>query len=106
MPVTASIGIAVAPVHGTSPDELLANADLAMYAAKAAGRNRFRVYSQTIHKRANLETRRQMQADLQEAIEAHRWKLYTRPAALPDEHRPHSAPASTAVYASGWISPA
>jgi diguanylate cyclase (GGDEF)-like protein len=80
VPVTASIGIAVAPSHGTNPDELLANADLAMYAAKAAGRNRYRVYSQTIYRRANLETRRQMQADLQEAIEARRWKLYTRPA--------------------------
>ena len=34
----ASIGIALAPQHGADLDQILKNADLAMYAAKAAGR--------------------------------------------------------------------
>lgn len=38
--LTTSIGIAVAPEHGDSPDELLARADQALYEAKARGRNR------------------------------------------------------------------
>lgn len=39
-----SIGIAVAPDHGTTLDELMGNADLALYAAKDAGRGRFEIF--------------------------------------------------------------
>lgn len=41
--VTASIGIALAPRHGTTPDELLNAADAAMYAAKGADGDAYRV---------------------------------------------------------------
>ena len=36
--IGASIGIALAPEHGSDPDEILKNADLALYSAKTAGR--------------------------------------------------------------------
>ncbi|HEX2163907.1 MAG TPA: EAL domain-containing protein [Thermoanaerobaculia bacterium] len=42
--VTTSIGIVLAPEHGTASVELLANADLAMYAAKAEGGNRWSLF--------------------------------------------------------------
>jgi diguanylate cyclase (GGDEF)-like protein len=42
---SASIGIAVAPEHGDSYDELLSRADEAMYRAKGRGRNSFHMYS-------------------------------------------------------------
>lgn len=38
--VTASIGVATLPVHGETPETLVAAADKALYAAKSAGRNR------------------------------------------------------------------
>jgi diguanylate cyclase (GGDEF)-like protein len=41
--VTASIGIASAPIHVTDPAELIRRADQALYAAKAAGRNTIRI---------------------------------------------------------------
>ncbi len=43
--VGASIGISQYPQDGTSAEEILANADRAMYQAKAAGRDRFRLFS-------------------------------------------------------------
>jgi len=45
LPITASIGIALFPEHGTAIDEVVARADAAMYRAKAAGRNCFRVHA-------------------------------------------------------------
>ena len=42
--VTTSIGIAVYPNDGTDDDILLRNADIAMYEAKQAGRNRYQLY--------------------------------------------------------------
>ena len=39
-PVTVSVGIAGSPVHGDDPGEIVRLGDLALYAAKRAGRNR------------------------------------------------------------------
>jgi diguanylate cyclase (GGDEF)-like protein len=47
--IGASIGIALIPEHGSSAEELLANADAAMFRAKAAGRNLLRVYAPEGH---------------------------------------------------------
>ncbi|GAB6067724.1 hypothetical protein JCM13664_10420 [Methylothermus subterraneus] len=43
--ISASIGIAMIPEHGDNLEDLLANADLAMYQAKQEGRGRFHVFS-------------------------------------------------------------
>ncbi|MCX8161013.1 MAG: diguanylate cyclase [Candidatus Saccharicenans sp.] len=46
--ITASLGLAIFPDHGQEPEELLKRADLALYAAKDAGRNQVRLYSEKI----------------------------------------------------------
>jgi diguanylate cyclase (GGDEF)-like protein len=42
---TISIGIALIPQHGSTSDEVLEHADLALYQAKTAGRNQFRIFT-------------------------------------------------------------
>ncbi|NTV90417.1 MAG: EAL domain-containing protein [Clostridiales bacterium] len=46
--VTVSMGIAVFPEDGESPEELIKNADLAMYTAKQTGKNRYTICSHDI----------------------------------------------------------
>jgi diguanylate cyclase (GGDEF)-like protein len=43
MPISVSIGVAAAPVHGRGAAEIMAAADEALHAAKAAGRDRVEV---------------------------------------------------------------
>lgn len=43
--LTSSLGIALYPMHGTDADTLVAHADAAMYQAKQAGKNTWRIYS-------------------------------------------------------------
>jgi diguanylate cyclase (GGDEF)-like protein/PAS domain S-box-containing protein len=46
--LTTSIGISLYPHHGTDQEELIARADAAMYQAKAAGKNAWRVYREDL----------------------------------------------------------
>ena len=64
--IGASIGIAVAPEHGDNSDDLVRNADLALYAAKDGGRGRCHFYAEDLH--ADAEARAQMEEDLRDAI--------------------------------------
>jgi len=52
--LTTSLGIAVYPDHADNPEDLIARADMAMYMAKEAGKNAWRVY------RSDLDTSMQM----------------------------------------------
>jgi len=56
--VTTSLGIAVYPDHADNPEDLIGRADMAMYLAKEAGKNAWRVY------RSDLDTSTQMVARL------------------------------------------
>ncbi|MDB2511769.1 EAL domain-containing protein [Luminiphilus sp.] len=53
--ITPSIGIAMSPEHGRSPEEILTKADAAAYTAKAEGRQRARLYDTTIAADSALE---------------------------------------------------
>lgn len=65
--VTASIGIAFYPEHGINKDVLLRHADIAMYQAKARGRNCYCFYSRAMGEL--VIDRLQLETDLRKAIE-------------------------------------
>ncbi|KJC37912.1 EAL domain-containing protein [Bradyrhizobium sp. LTSP857] len=73
----ASIGIALAPGHGTALDQILKNADMAMYAAKAAGRRTYRFFEQEMD--AKVRERRQLEIDLRHAIAHGGLEVYYQP---------------------------
>ncbi|MEM9558426.1 MAG: EAL domain-containing protein [Acidobacteriota bacterium] len=75
--VTASLGIALYPEHGDDADTLLKHADVAMYAAKAAGRDRFRFYEPAMSERV-LE-RLTLESSLRRAVEADELELWHQP---------------------------
>jgi diguanylate cyclase (GGDEF)-like protein len=75
--VGVSIGIAIAPEDGPDPDQLLRNADMALYRAKAAGRGAFRFFEAEMNDDAQL--RRSLQLDLRRAIEAEEFELFYQP---------------------------
>lgn len=73
----ASIGIAIAPEHGSNLEELLKRADIAMYAAKSNGRRTFRFFAPEFD--AILKQKRQLELDLSPAIPASRLKQLLAP---------------------------
>jgi diguanylate cyclase (GGDEF)-like protein/PAS domain S-box-containing protein len=64
--IGASVGVAVSPFDGRTSEELIRNADLALYAAKGSGRGRFRFYSSDLLQSA--EDRRILEEDLRDAL--------------------------------------
>ena len=72
-----SIGIAVAPDDGVDSDQLLKNADLAMYGAKAEGRGVYRFFEPDMDARA--KARRALESDLRLAIQRLEFELVYQP---------------------------
>jgi diguanylate cyclase (GGDEF)-like protein len=75
--IGTSVGIAVAPRDGDSADQLLKNADLALYRAKAAGRGTHRFFEAGMD--AELQTRRLLELDLRKALAAGEFEVYYQP---------------------------
>lgn len=72
-----SVGIAIAPDDGRTVDDLTRNADLALYAAKAAGRGVHCFYEPAMHESANR--RREIEADLADALDLNCLRLVYQP---------------------------
>jgi diguanylate cyclase (GGDEF)-like protein len=73
----ASVGVAVAPQHGTDLDQILKNADLAMYAAKAAGRRTWRFFEPAMD--ARVKARRMLELDMRQALADGAFEVYYQP---------------------------
>jgi len=75
--VTPSIGISVFPDDGVDPDELLEDADAAMYRAKERGRNTFEIFSPALRREAN--ERLALEAALRRGLEREEFVLHYQP---------------------------
>jgi diguanylate cyclase (GGDEF)-like protein len=75
--VGISIGIALAPVHGVESEELLRGADLALYDAKANGRNDFRLFRPEMLEQAH--TQKLAESELRDAIARQEFELHYQP---------------------------
>jgi diguanylate cyclase (GGDEF)-like protein len=72
--VTASIGISLYPQDGEDEQTLTKNADIAMYQAKAEGKNNCRFYSENMN--ANSLERLALESSLRRALERNEFRLY------------------------------
>jgi diguanylate cyclase (GGDEF)-like protein len=75
--VGTSIGIALAPQDGESPDELLKNADLALYKAKHDGRGTFHLFEPELDRK--MQARRSLEMDLRLAVANGAFHLHYQP---------------------------
>jgi diguanylate cyclase (GGDEF)-like protein len=75
--VTPSIGIAMYPQDGETGEQLLMNADSAMYRAKFVGRNNFKFYTETM--RTKSLHRLDLENELRKAIEEDLFELHYQP---------------------------
>ena len=76
-PVHVSIGIAVASSQDTPAEELLRNADVAMYLSKGKGKNRYEIFEGHMHEAA--VRRMQLKGDLQRAVDQGELTVHYQP---------------------------
>jgi diguanylate cyclase (GGDEF)-like protein/PAS domain S-box-containing protein len=75
--VSCSVGVALGPDDGDSVDVLMRSADLALYAAKDAGRSTYRFYATEM--RIAADRRHQMATELRDAIAQRELELFYQP---------------------------
>lgn len=75
--ITASIGITIFNQQYTQAEDLLRDADTALYRAKSAGRSRFQVFDVEMHSRSLALF--QLEAELRRAIERQEFEIYYQP---------------------------
>jgi diguanylate cyclase (GGDEF)-like protein len=83
--IDASIGIALAPTDGSDANELLKNADMALYGAKASGRGIYRFFEP--HMDAQMKERRALELALRRAFDNNEFELYYQPVLNLDEDK-------------------
>lgn len=77
--VAASIGIALFPMNGQTPEDLLASADMAMYKAKESGSKQWHLLRQTADAKDELQERVYWVERLHKALENDEFELWAQP---------------------------
>ncbi|ROZ81429.1 EAL domain-containing protein [Pseudomonas neustonica] len=75
--LSASIGVALMPEHGSTPDDLLKRADIALYKVKELGRNGIAFFEQTMQVAAS--ERLAIESELRGALKEKEFVLYYQP---------------------------
>ena len=75
--VSASVGIALFPNDGVSVDELMKNADIAMYHAKKSGRNNYQYFSGKLNEEALFKVK--IESKLRHALDKDELEVYYQP---------------------------
>jgi diguanylate cyclase (GGDEF)-like protein len=75
--ISTSVGIALAPEHGTDVDQLIKSGDLALYRAKLGGRNAYRVFEAAMG--VNADARRSLEIDLRNGLTREEFELHYQP---------------------------
>lgn len=75
--IGVSIGIAVAPKDAIDPDQLMKNADMALYRAKANGRGTYRFFEPEMDR--VMQARRALELDLRKALANNEFEMYYQP---------------------------
>jgi diguanylate cyclase (GGDEF)-like protein len=75
--IGTSIGMVFAPQDGLDPDQLLKNADLALYRAKVDGRGIYRLFHAEMD--AQMQARRLLELDLRQALKVGQLELFYQP---------------------------
>lgn len=75
--IACSIGIALYPMHGSTTEEILKNADLAMYKAKNMGKNRYVLYDHSMS--SDMSERIETEKSIRLAFENEEFELYYQP---------------------------
>jgi diguanylate cyclase (GGDEF)-like protein len=74
---SASVGIAIYPRDGETPEELVKNADTAMYHAKSEGKGKFQFYARELNEQ--LTQLMHLSSDLRRALEQDQFELHYQP---------------------------
>lgn len=75
--IGASVGVVVAPQQGATPEELIRNADIALYEAKGTGRGCFVNFEPALVEQ--IQARRSLEADLTDALRSGQFDLHYQP---------------------------
>jgi diguanylate cyclase (GGDEF)-like protein len=75
--IGASVGISVAPDDGTDADQLLKNADMALYRAKEDGRGAYKFFEAAMD--AKMQLRRKLELDLRKSVALGEFELFYQP---------------------------
>jgi diguanylate cyclase (GGDEF)-like protein len=74
---SASVGVAIYPEHGASGEELLKNADIALYEAKGAGRNQAQLFDAAMQ--TKVDDGKQLETEIQTALATDQFEAWFQP---------------------------